>query len=52
MGVVILTMGQRPAELNAAITSVLSQEFVSLDVIVVGNGWRPELSLAGVRSLY
>jgi GT2 family glycosyltransferase len=52
VGVVILTMGQRPAELNAAITSVLSQEFVSLDVIVVGNGWRPELSLAGVRSLY
>jgi GT2 family glycosyltransferase len=50
--VVILTMGQRPTELNVAISSVLSQEFVSLDVIVVGNGWRPELSVSGVRSLY
>jgi GT2 family glycosyltransferase len=41
-GVVILTMGQRPQELKAAVTSVLAQRGVDVDVVVVGNGWRPE----------
>jgi len=39
--VVILTMGKRPTELDRAINSVLAQEGVTCDVVVVGNGWQP-----------
>lgn len=49
VGVVILTMGQRPAELARAIASVLAQEDVTLDVVVVGNGWDP--ANLGVRGI-
>ena len=52
VGVVVLTMGQRPTELSRAIKSVLSQQLVILDVVVVGNGWRPEFLPAGVRGLH
>lgn len=52
VGVVVLTMGQRPAELSRAIKSVLAQQLVILDVVVVGNGWRPEFLPAGVRGLH
>ena len=52
VGVVVLTMGQRPEELSRAIKSVLSQQLVTLDVVVVGNGWRPEFLGAGVRGLH
>ncbi len=49
IGVVILTMGQRPQELRAAIDSVLAQEDVSLDIVVVGNSWQPiDLPVRGV----
>ena len=40
-GVVVLTMGKRPAELQRAIDGVLAQRDVSVDVVVVGNGWDP-----------
>jgi len=40
-GVVVLTMGKRPAELQAAVSSVLAQRDVEVDVVVVGNGWVP-----------
>lgn len=49
IGVVILTMGQRPADLQRAITSVLEQREVQTDIVVVGNGWQPEdLPVRGV----
>jgi GT2 family glycosyltransferase len=38
LSVVILTMGDRPAELDRAVRSALEQEDVELEVIVVGNG--------------
>ena len=41
-GVVILTMGQRPEELRRAVGSVLGQRDVEVEVVVVGNGWKPE----------
>jgi GT2 family glycosyltransferase len=41
-GVVILTMGQRPRELEQAVASVLAQRGVDMEVVVVGNGWKPE----------
>ena len=40
-GVVVLTMGRRPDELAAGLASLLAQEGVRLDVVVVGNGWLP-----------
>jgi len=49
IGVVILTMGQRPQELHAAVDSVCAQRGVDLDCVVVGNGWEPEgLPVRGV----
>lgn len=52
VGVVVLTMGTRPEELSRALHSVLAQQLVSLDVVVVGNGWKPELLPAGVKGVY
>ncbi len=50
-GVVVLTMGRRPDELQRAILSVLRQRDVDLDVVVVGNGWQPVGLPEGVRTL-
>ena len=50
--VVILTMGQRPADLRRAIESVLAQHDVNVDVVVVGNGWQPVDLPAGVKALH
>mgnify|MGYP006278527003 CR=1 FL=1 len=41
IGVVVLTMGQRPVELQQAVQSVLDQVDVKVSVVVVGNGWEP-----------
>ena len=50
-GVVVLTMGKRPAELHQAVESVLRQRGVELDVVVVGNAWQPTGLPAGVRAV-
>ena len=50
-GVVILTMGTRPVELRRGIESVLAQQGVTTDIVVVGNGWVPTDLPAGVKSL-
>ena len=50
-GVVILTMGQRPEELHQAVASILSQRDVEVEVVVVGNGWKPEGLPPGVRTV-
>lgn len=39
--VVIVTQGDRPAALKRALASVLAQQAVTPQVIVVGNGWTP-----------
>jgi GT2 family glycosyltransferase len=44
-------MGTRPQELSRTLESLLSQQDVDLDVVVVGNGWQPEGLPAGVRGL-
>jgi len=48
VGAVVLTQGRRPAELDAALSSLLAQQGVRLDVVVVGNGWAPRGLPAGV----
>lgn len=51
-GVVLLTMGTRPDELDRGLASLLSQEGVDLDIVVVGNGWNPTGLPEGVRALH
>ncbi|ASD21464.1 glycosyl transferase [Cryobacterium sp. LW097] len=41
IGVVVLTQGRRPDDLERGIRSLLAQEDVQLDIICVGNGWQP-----------
>lgn len=48
-GVVVLTMGQRPDDLRRGLESVLAQEGVTTDIVVVGNGWVPVDLPEGVR---
>ena len=50
-GVVVLTMGERPKELQQAVCSVLRQRDVDVDVVVVGNGWAPTGLPEGVRTV-
>ena len=52
VGVVVLTMGERPNELSHALVSVLSQLNVKLSIAVVGNGWRPVGLPAGVAAVH
>jgi GT2 family glycosyltransferase len=40
-GVVLLTMGNRPEELNRALNSLALQRNVTMDIVCVGNGWKP-----------
>ncbi|GAA1849526.1 glycosyltransferase family 2 protein [Microlunatus capsulatus] len=50
IGAVVLTMGNRPADFERALTSLLGQVDVELDVVVVGNGWQPVGLPDGVRA--
>ncbi|WP_354476161.1 glycosyltransferase [Marisediminicola sp. UYEF4] len=51
VGVVVLTQGTRPADLDRGIQSILAQKGVELDVVVVGNGWQPVGLPSGVRAV-
>ena len=50
-GCIVLTQGRRPAELGAAVGSLLSQRGVDVDVAVVGNGWEPSGLPEGVKAV-
>lgn len=52
VSVIVLTMGNRPAELERGITSLLAQRDVSVDIVCVGNGWEPSNLPAEVRTVY
>jgi GT2 family glycosyltransferase len=45
---VVITMGDRPAELDRAVTSALAQQGTDLEVVVVGNGAAVPLDREGV----
>ena len=49
-GCVVLTRGDRPDALAAALASLQRQEGVELDIVVVGNGWQPTGLPAGVKA--
>jgi GT2 family glycosyltransferase len=48
---IILTMGDRPAEVNRAIDSVLTQRGAQVELVVVGNGAEVTGLPAGVRTV-
>jgi GT2 family glycosyltransferase len=48
---VVLTQGQRPEVLRLALDSLLRQEGVDVDVVVVGNAWEPTGLPDGVRGV-
>jgi GT2 family glycosyltransferase len=50
-GVVVLTQGQRPADLARGLASLQAQRSVTTDVVVVGNGWVPTGLPEGIRAL-
>jgi GT2 family glycosyltransferase len=50
IGVIVLTMGNRPNDLRRSVTSLLNQREVDLDVVVVGNGWQPAGLPQGVKA--
>jgi GT2 family glycosyltransferase len=47
----VLTQGRRPEVLRLALDSLLRQEGVDMDVVVVGNGWEPTGLPEGVRGV-
>lgn len=52
VGAVLLSMGNRPAELKKALETLHSQKGVDLDVVLVGNGWIPEGVPSWVRTVH
>ncbi len=52
VGAVVLSQGTRPAELERALDTLLAQDGVDLDVVLVGNGWRPVGLPAAVRTVH
>lgn len=48
---VLLTQGSRPAELQRALDALQMQRGVTIDVVVVGNGWEPTGLPDWVRTL-
>lgn len=50
-GVVVLTMGRRPDELASAVQSLRAQQDVTLDIVIVGNGWDPSTDFPQEKSL-
>lgn len=50
-GAIVLTQGRRPADLRRVLQSLLCQQGVEVDIVVVGNAWQPTNLPAGVRAL-
>jgi GT2 family glycosyltransferase len=50
-GCVVLTQGGRPEVMRLALDSLLRQEGVDVDVVVVGNAWEPTGLPSGVRGV-
>jgi len=49
---VVLTQGNRADQLRAAVSSILGQVNVTVDVVVVGNGWKPVGLARGTKTVY
>lgn len=45
-------MGRRKEELELAVQSLLAQQDVSTEIVIVGNGWDPKLSFPNLKTLH
>lgn len=52
VGVVLLSMGNRPQELARSVAALERQVGIELDVLLVGNGWVPDGLPAWVRTYH
>lgn len=52
VGAVVLSMGNRTEELARALETLLAQQDVELDVVLVGNGWEPSGVPDAVRTVH
>lgn len=52
VGVVSLTQGTRPDDLARGLASMAAQTGVTVDLVVVGNGWEPTGLPTGVKALH
>ena len=52
IGVVVLSMGNRPVELAKALETLHGQTGVELDTVLVGNGWEPDGVPDWVRTVH
>jgi GT2 family glycosyltransferase len=50
-GCIVLTEGRRPEDLQRALESLRSQRDVDVDVVVVGNAWKPAALPEGVHAV-
>jgi len=51
VSIIVLTMGDRPAELDRCLRSALDQEYDGFEVFLLGQSWQPQDLPDGVRSL-
>jgi GT2 family glycosyltransferase len=51
VSIIVLTMGDRPVELDRCLRSALAQDYGSFEVFLLGQGWQPEGLPDGVRAL-
>lgn len=51
ISIIVLTMGDRPVELDKCLRSALAQTYDNFEVFCLGNGWDPVDLPDGVRSL-
>ena len=52
VGAVLLTMGKRPEELARALASLKNQQGVTIDLVIVGNGWNPTVQFPHEKTLH
>lgn len=50
VSIIVLSMGDRPAELDRCLSSALTQNYQSYEVFCVGMGWQPDGLPDGVRT--
>lgn len=51
VSIIVLTMGDRPVELDRCLRSALEQDLDGFEVFLLGQAWQPENLPEGVRSL-
>ncbi|GAA2096862.1 glycosyltransferase [Microlunatus panaciterrae] len=51
VNIIVMSMGDRPTELDRCLRSALAQDYANLEVFLLGNGWPEPIAPDGVRTL-